>query len=96
MQGKRVSQVSIKCKRNSQESMQNKRIKTKEAFLVLKKSTIATCRSNPSHEQQIVTTLRVKSNSQTLAGELDNMDKMLMHTELTVMAGDQESYKISA
>lgn len=32
----------------------------------------------------------------TFAVELDNMDKMLMQTELTVIAGDQESYKISA
>jgi hypothetical protein len=32
----------------------------------------------------------------TFAGELDNIDKMLMHTELTVIAGDHESYNISA
>ena len=32
----------------------------------------------------------------TFAGELDNMDKMLIQTELTVIAGDHESYSISA
>lgn len=32
---------------------------------------------------------------QTFAGELDNMDRMLMQTELTVIAGDHDSYKIS-
>lgn len=32
----------------------------------------------------------------TFAVELDNMDKMLIQTELTVIAGDQESYNISA
>lgn len=32
----------------------------------------------------------------TFAGELDSMDKMLIQTELTVIAGDQESYSISA
>lgn len=32
----------------------------------------------------------------TFAGELDNMDKMLIQTELTVIAGDHESYNISA
>lgn len=31
----------------------------------------------------------------TLTAELDNMDRMLMQTELTVIAGDQESYSIS-
>jgi hypothetical protein len=32
----------------------------------------------------------------TFAGELDSMDKMLIQTELTVIAGDHESYSISA
>jgi len=32
----------------------------------------------------------------TFAGELDNIDSILIHTELTVIAGDHESYKISA
>ena len=31
----------------------------------------------------------------TFAGELDNIDKMLIQTELTVIAGDNESYNIS-
>lgn len=34
--------------------------------------------------------------ARTFTGELDNIDRMLMQTELTVIAGDQESYKISA
>lgn len=34
-------------------------------------------------------------SEQTLAGELDNMERMLMQIELTVIAGDHESYKIS-
>lgn len=33
---------------------------------------------------------------QTLTVELDNMDRMLIQMELTVMAGDHESYRISA
>jgi hypothetical protein len=32
----------------------------------------------------------------TFDGELDSMDNMLIQTELTVMAGDHESYSISA
>jgi hypothetical protein len=32
----------------------------------------------------------------TFDGELDSMDKMLIQTELTVIAGDHESYSISA
>ena len=32
----------------------------------------------------------------TFAGELDSMERMLMQTELTVIAGDHESYRISA
>ena len=32
----------------------------------------------------------------TFAGELDSIDKMLIQTELTVIAGDHESYSISA
>lgn len=31
----------------------------------------------------------------TLTVELDNIERMLMQIELTVIAGDQESYKIS-
>ena len=34
--------------------------------------------------------------NQTLTVELDNMDRMLIQMELTVMAGDHESYRISA
>lgn len=37
-----------------------------------------------------------QSNALTFAGELDNIDRILMQTELTVIAGDHESYKISA
>lgn len=32
----------------------------------------------------------------TFAGELESIDKMLIQTELTVIAGDHESYNISA
>ena len=32
---------------------------------------------------------------QTLTVELDSMERMLIQMELTVIAGDQESYKIS-
>ena len=39
---------------------------------------------------------RKKKNQETFTVELDNMDRMLMHTELTVIAGDHESYNISA
>ena len=31
----------------------------------------------------------------TFSVELDNMERMLMQTELTVIAGDHESYNIS-
>lgn len=34
-------------------------------------------------------------NGQTFTVELDNIDRMLMQIELTVIAGDQESYRIS-
>lgn len=34
-------------------------------------------------------------NNITFTVELDSMDRMLMQIELTVIAGDHESYKIS-
>ena len=40
--------------------------------------------------------LKLQQFEQTLTVELDNMDRMLMQMELTVMAGDHESYRISA
>lgn len=39
---------------------------------------------------------KMMRNWQTFAVELDSMDRILMQIELTVIAGDQESYKISA
>lgn len=38
----------------------------------------------------------IKILKHTLEVELDSIERMLMHTELTVMAGDHESYNISA
>nr|QWY12660.1 ubiquitin-conjugating enzyme [Pistacia terebinthus subsp. palaestina] len=40
-------------------------------------------------------TYRSLSAGRCFTVELDSMDRMLIHTELTVMAGDQESYRIS-
>ena len=40
--------------------------------------------------------MKFNTLNQTFTVELDNMDRMLMQIELTVMAGDHESYKISA
>jgi hypothetical protein len=37
-----------------------------------------------------------KAKDLTFCVALDNMERMLMQIELTVIAGDQESYKISA
>lgn len=37
-----------------------------------------------------------KVTIQTFEGALDNIERMLIQTELTVIAGDHESYKISA
>lgn len=34
--------------------------------------------------------------NQTFTVELDNMERILIQIELTVIAGDQESYRISA
>lgn len=40
-------------------------------------------------------TLKVQKLNQTLSVELDNIDRMLIQIELTVIAGDHESYRIS-
>lgn len=39
--------------------------------------------------------MRGEKATQTFTVELDNMDRMLIQTELTVIAGDHESYNIS-
>lgn len=38
----------------------------------------------------------INNSNQTFTVELDNMERMLIQMELTVIAGDHESYKISA
>lgn len=38
----------------------------------------------------------VRNFRPTFTVELDNMERILIQMELTVIAGDQESYKISA
>ena len=44
----------------------------------------------------IILSVGVNKNVETFSCELDSMERMLMQTELTVMAGDHESYRISA
>jgi hypothetical protein len=36
-----------------------------------------------------------EEEERTFAGELDSIERMLMQTEFTVIAGDHESYRIS-
>lgn len=50
----------------------------------------------PSYEKNNVNESKKMKTGQTFAVELDSMDRMLMQIELTVIAGDHESYKISA